>query len=131
MNTPSEDFTERYKQIERVADARGRLIGIGRLRVSQKLRITGMTTDLEGSYEVKAPDGTLVEIPRRAQPMLAAMVREIDGVHYPFPKSRAELDGLMDHLDDDGFAALLEANSKLNVKPDGDEAEAEIDRAKK
>lgn len=130
MNT-ADDFTERYKQTERVADARGRLITVGRLKVSQKLRITGMTTDLDGSYEVKTPDGTVVEIPRRAQPMLAAMVREIDGSHYPFPKSRAELDLLMDHLDDEGFAAILQANSKLNAKPDEGEDMTENERGKK
>jgi hypothetical protein len=62
---------------------------------------------------------------------LAAMVREIDGNPYPFPASRAILDSLMDNLDDDGFAALLEANSKLNAQPDGGDDETEIDRAKK
>jgi hypothetical protein len=126
-----EEYTDRYKRTERAADARGRLITIGRLRVSQKLRISGMTTDLEGAYEVKAPDGTIVEIPRRAQPMLAAMVREIDGVHYPFPRNRAELDSTMDILDDEGFAAILEANSKLNAKPEEEEEESENDRGKK
>ena len=121
-----EDFKDRYRQTEKAADASGLVITVGRLKVSQKQRIYGMTIDWEGSYEVKEPDGTIVEIPRRAQPMLAAMVREIDGHPHPFPRNRAELDSLMDNLDDEGFTAIMEANSRLNGRLPIVEGEDEI-----
>jgi hypothetical protein len=124
MMLTSDDFKERYKETAKAADSRGRIITVGRLKVSQKLRISGMTQDLEGSYEVKAPDGSMIEVPRRAQPMLAAMVRQIDDFVCTFPRNRAELDTFMDILDDEGFTAIMEANSRLNTQSpavDGDE----------
>jgi hypothetical protein len=133
MIITSEDVKERYRETAKAADAQGRIITVGRLKVSQKLRISGMTQDLEGSYEVKAPNGTMVEIPRRAQPMLAAMVRQIDDFVCTFPRNRAELDAMMDVLDDEGFTAIMEANSRLNPAPltavDGDE-ESRADQLK-
>ena len=112
--TPSEEYTERYKKIERRSDIFGRVIGVGRLRESQKLRIVGMTSDLEGSEKLKGPDGVEFEVYHRTKPMLAAMVREIDGHPYPFPRNRAELDALIDKLDEPGFTAIVDAISVLN-----------------
>ena len=37
-----DSYLDRYKHVEIVADKRGRLIGVGRLKVSQKLKISGM-----------------------------------------------------------------------------------------
>jgi hypothetical protein len=131
--TATNEFVDRFKQVERVADVRGRIITVGRLRVSQKLKIAGMTQDLEGSYEVKAPDGSIVDVPRRYQPMLAAMVRNIDGRPYMFPTNRDQLDAILDTLDDDGLTAVLEASAKLNgaiAKNEDGEAISEGDQAK-
>jgi hypothetical protein len=112
--TATSEYVDRYKQVERVADARGRLITVGRLRLSQKLKISGMTQDLEGSYEVKGPDGSTFDLDRRFQPMLAAMVREIDGLRCAFPRNRGELDAILDTLDEEGLAAVIGATAKLN-----------------
>jgi hypothetical protein len=60
---------------------------------------------------------------------LAAMVREVNGNKYPFPRNRAELDAMMGFLDDEGFTAILEANSRLNARPEGEDI-SENERAK-
>ena len=112
--TPSQEYLDRYKKIERKADSFGRIIGVGRLRESQKLRIVGMTGDLDGSEKLKGPDGVEFEVSHRTKPMLAAMVREIDGQHYPVQRNRAELDALIDKLDEPGFTAIVDAISVLN-----------------
>jgi hypothetical protein len=41
--TPTEERLNRYRQIEREADALGRLIGVHRLKISQQLKIEEMT----------------------------------------------------------------------------------------
>lgn len=117
--TPSQEITSRFKHVERVADARGRIIGVGRLRISQQIKVSEMTPGLAGDDEFANPDGSTYKVSRRVLPLLAAAVREIQNpgqekFMVQFPRNRAELDSLMDLLDSDGFAAVLEANLKLN-----------------
>jgi hypothetical protein len=115
--TPTEEYTERYKQIERHSDTIGRVIGVHRLRMSQQMKISEMTPGLEGTTEVTTLEGEVITISRRSLPLIAAAVCEIDGIPIPFPKSRGELDSIMDRLDEPGILAAIEASNKLNPKP--------------
>ena len=122
--TPSQEYTERYKEIVREADTLGRLIGVGRLRVSQQLKVAEMTPNLDGDTQVQGPEGATISMSRRALPLLAAAVREIDGNPIGFPRSRGELDSIIDRLDEPGFSAIIKAMIKLNGQAtDGDPVE--------
>jgi hypothetical protein len=44
--TPSEERLQRYSQIEREADALGRIIGVHRLKISQQLKISEFTASI-------------------------------------------------------------------------------------
>ena len=106
--TPSQEILEKYKRIEKRADALGRVIGVGFLRMSQKIKVSEMTPGLEGETEVKTPDGNTIAIPRRAYSVIAASVREIqepngDKGIISFPRNRGELDAIVDRLDEQGF----------------------------
>jgi hypothetical protein len=116
--TPSEEIIDRYKRIEYATDDWGRQIGVRRLRVSQQVKISELTPDLEGfqTFRSKGENGDVSEVTvsRRAIPIIAASVCKIDGNDMPFPRTRGELDWLMDRLDDEGIAAAVTAQVKLN-----------------
>src|SRR5580693_6510193 len=103
--TPSEERLQRYRQIEREADALGRLIGVHRLTISQQLKIEEMTPALDGWTTLTDKDGADVKIPRRSLPLIAAAVCEMDNNPIPFPRTRGELDAILDRLDSEGIAA--------------------------
>lgn len=128
MRTLSE-IKAAYKKIERVADATGRMLAVRKLKVSEQLRLNEMTPLLDGSSELSAPDGTKIEVPRRTYPLLAASVVEINGTPVPFPRSRAELDSMIDELDEPGLLAVVTALGALSAA-DGD-ADSGDDAAKK
>ena len=75
--TPTQEILEKYKKVEKRADSLGRIIGVGHLRMSQKIKVSEMTPGLEGETEVKTPDGNSIFMPRRAYSVIAASVREI------------------------------------------------------
>jgi len=110
----SQEIIERYSKVEHADDTFGRVIGVRRLRVSQQIKISEMTPSLEGTVDQVGPDGKIVSMPRRMMPALAAAVCEIDGDKIPFPKSRGELDAVMDRLDIEGLMAAFEASIKLS-----------------
>ena len=112
--TPTEEFVNRYKETAKEADSLGRLITVGRLRPSQKLRIAEMTPGLDGEIEMKTDDGNTITIARRAQPIIAAHVRSIGENPWAFPRNRGELDTLMDVLDEPGLQAAIRAIAKLS-----------------
>lgn len=114
MTTASEEYLNRYKQVEKASDSLGRLFTVGRLRPSQQIRINEMTPNLEGDSEiVDNATGKTYQMPRRAMPLLAAAVRMIDEDHIPFPRTRGELDAIIDRIDEPGFVAILEASGRL------------------
>jgi len=122
--TPSQEYLAKYKHIEREADSLGRIIGVGRLRPSQQIKISEMTPGLEGDTEMSGPNGEPIRMSRRGIPLLAASVREIDNNPIMFPRNRAELDSIMDQLDEPGMTAALQAMLKLNPpKPETDDGE--------
>lgn len=117
--TTKAEFESRYNTVQRTVDPLGRSIGVKRLRPSQALKIVGMTPDLEGiTMKMPRSDGTLIDVPYRSQAIIAASVAEVDGAPIPFPKTRAELDAIMDSLDTEGLNAAGEAMALLMV---GDE----------
>jgi hypothetical protein len=73
--TPSQEIIGKYSQIEREADALGRLIGVRRLRISEQIKISEMTPNLEGNSDIEGDDGKTYTITRRSLPLLAAAVR--------------------------------------------------------
>ena len=121
----------KYNRVERVADSLGRVIGVRRLKPSQQLRVEEYAGNLTGTVTMTDDrTGKSIEVPRRFPLMIAASVCEIDEVPVPFPKNRAELDSILDRLDDEGMTAVVEAFGKLNEgeaeKPEEDKNEAEL-----
>lgn len=125
----------KYNQIERVADTLGRVIGVRRLKPSQQLRVEEYSSDLTGVQSFTDDDtGKQIEVPRRTILFYAAAVCEIDETPIPFPKNRAELDAVLDRLDDEGLTAVSVALVKLATSakaanPDDDDRTAD-ERAK-
>jgi len=113
MTTQSEVIMARYKQVEREADAFGRIIGVRRLRPSEQTKVAGFCAELTGHDEIVGPDGNKVQIPHRMPLVVAAAVCMIDDSHIPFPRNRGELDSIYDRLDAEGLAAAGAALGRL------------------
>src|SRR5580692_3470521 len=110
MPTESEAKIARYNKIEREADDWGRIIGVRRLRPSEQSKVSGMTADLKGSDEILNPaTGEMLNFPHSMRHFLAAAVCELDQSPIPFPRSRGELDAILDRLDNEGLAAATKA----------------------
>lgn len=110
MSTASEEILARYRTIEREPDAFGRIVGVKRLNPAQQLKIMEMSnSDNEGV---------------RTALFAAASVCELDDLPVMFAKSRAELDGLIARLDQEGLEAVGKA---LNRLLGGDEAKTGAD----
>lgn len=89
------------------------MIGVRRLKPSEKMRIEEMSPNLEGERKLQDAEGKEFAISRRAPLALAASVCEIDGLPIIFPRKREELDAIYDRLDDEGMEAIIGALSKL------------------
>jgi len=80
---------------DEVVDARGRLLGLRRLSVLDRLRL----------YEAAG-----AELSRNDRwlglAVLAASVAVIDGVPVPMPASKAGIEAAVQRLDEDGLAAV-------------------------
>jgi len=116
VTTQSEEILGRYRQVEREADSRGRIIGIRRLKPSEQSKVVGMTADL-GGYDLlpdleddTKPPGRMSH---RMPLMMAASVCEIDGNPIAFPRNRQELDSIYDQLDSEGLMAIVAAATRL------------------
>jgi len=124
MPTESEVRIARYNQIEKEADAVGRIIGVRRLKPSEQTKLSGMTSELTGYDMVVTKDPEtgaekIVQVQHRAPLGLAASVSLIvseggEEVHVSFPKNRAELDAVYDRLDVEGLVAASRAMERLN-----------------
>lgn len=114
---------EEYNNIERITDRRGRTFGVKRLRPSQINRIREMAPKLDGEITVEMADGQVVKWPKIQELFLAASICEINGIRIPFPNNRAELDSMLDRMDD-GMPRVAEALAKLiPVVPPPDEGD--------
>lgn len=129
MSTASEEILARYKKVEREADELGRVIGVKRLRPSQIAAIEGYTPEFDGSTTSQDAAGKDIEVSKRTPFLIAASVCEIDDTPIPFPKNRAELNGIFDNLDAEGIAAAIKAFARLLGLVD--KTEAVEDAAKK
>ena len=124
---------ERYNRVEKAADTMGRLIGVRRLKPSEEMRLTGITSDLDGFETSVDSKGEPMRIAKRAPFAVAAMVCEIDGIPFTFPKTRGELDAVYDRLDREGIEAAMSAYIKMEGQDKPDDVEAEegiVDKAK-
>ena len=109
----------KYNRIERVTDSLGRTIGVRRLKPSQQIRIQELAPGLEGTTTVvDEKTGKTFDIPKSSPLIFAASVAEVDGSPFTFPKTRGELDAVLDMLDDEGLAAVVEALGKLSADED-------------
>lgn len=124
--TPSEEIVSRYNRVEFERDAFGRTIGVARLKVSQQTKVAEFTPGLEGEFEVELPESKdaetgetiparMVKLARRTQMLVAASVRKIDEIDYPFPRTRGELDAIADRLDEEGIVAAMIAYGRVQV----------------
>jgi hypothetical protein len=116
MPTESEAKLARYNTIEREADEWGRVIGVRRLKPSEQAKVSGMTSDLKGFEEVRNLDkpGETISIPHSTRHFIAAAVCELDQAPIPFPRSRGELDAILDRLDNEGIQAATTALVRLS-----------------
>jgi hypothetical protein len=120
MTTESETKLARYSKVERESDAFGRVIGVRRMRPSEQVKITGMTSDLAGYDEETVTDEAtgevnMVRFPRRLSLFLASAVCEIDDVKLALPINRSQLDAILDRLDREGIAAAGKAFARLSA----------------
>ena len=108
-----DEIRAKYAKTEKVVDKYGRIITIRLLTVSQRTEIRKWAGTDDASVQA---------------PMLfAASVCAINDLPYTFPKTSAELNAVMDMLDDDGTLAIAQAYEKLI----GDKTqEQEIEAAK-
>jgi len=114
MPTESEAKIARYEKIEREPDEWNRVIGVRRLRPSEAAKINGMTKDLDGYEEVVNPDtGETMRFSYNTRHAVAATVCEIDQAPIPLARNRAELDAILDRLDDEGLRAATRALVRL------------------
>ena len=115
MPTESEAKIARYNTIEREADEWGRVIGVRRLKPSERSKVSGMTEDLGGYDEVpNTLTGEMMRIPHSVNHFLAAAVCELDQAPIPLPRNRGELDAILDRLDSEGLAAAMKALVRLS-----------------
>lgn len=118
MVTKSEDILARkakYDRIERVTDKTGRVIGVHRLKPSQQLRIQELAPGLDGMTTMTDEStGKTISVPKITPLAIAASVAEIDGSPFPFPRSRGELDMMIDVLDDEGLTAAAAGLANLS-----------------
>lgn len=114
MSTESEVRLARYRQVEKEADAFGRVIGVRRLKPSEQARLQGMVADVTGFDLAELETGEQIPIPHKVPIMLAAVVCMIDEVLIPFAKNRAELDAIFDRLDREGIEAAGRGVVRLN-----------------
>ena len=112
----------RYAYVEREQDKLGRMIGVRRLRLSERTRLTAMTPDLGCMDEMQDPNlpGATMLVPQRAQYYIVAMVCQINDAHISFPRNRGELDAILDRLDQEGMEAASAAVNRLLAQDDED-----------
>lgn len=124
--TASEEIAARklkYNRIEYEVDTIGRNIGVKQLTPSQQIRIQEWTPGLDGDETIVDDDpasdtyGKSFKMAKRGPMSTAAAVRDIDGTPIAFPKNRAELDSILDRLDNEGLMAAIKALMKFNPPP--------------
>jgi|SRR6185312_504497 len=119
--TPSEEFQARFRVIERKTDEEGRLLGFRRLRLMERVKLDEWFPDLR----------------ERGPVFICASLCEIDSAPVPFARNRAELESVVNRLEEHGVAAGSKAVAKIyGVDEDAGDApsgerESETETAKK
>ena len=103
MTTPTQEFVDKYKGIERETDSEGRNFGFRRVRLSERVKL----------------DEWFPELRDRALVLIASSCCEFEGTKVPFPQNRDEVEFALDRLDDPGIAAGTKALAKIyGIKKD-------------
>jgi hypothetical protein len=128
MALESEIKIARYKEVAKEGDELGRVIGVRRLRPSERSKFQSMTAELSGYETLKNDAGDDIQISHRLPLLIVACVCSInDGVTgdvmIPFPRNLAELYAMQDRLDDEGLKAAAQAFAKLNPAPPPEHAD--------
>lgn len=101
IETPTQAAVNAAQKHIRVRDANGRVIGIKKLGAGERMKM------------MRILGGTLSDnIAYFGHAMLAAAVRELDGEAKPMPTSAAQIEALVELLDDDGLTAIAEGIQK-------------------
>jgi hypothetical protein len=118
MTTASEEILNRYKKQEIEPDAFGRAITVRKLRPSEQVALMRMAdTEVTGAVNAMT---------------VAASVYKVDDAVFTFPRSIAELNAVMDMLDEEGLTAATAAYVRLNIgQADKDGAPADAAQAAK
>lgn len=96
-DTPSEAVVKSAAEIKFVTDARGRKIGVQKPRALLRYRLLKIL----GAESAKNE-------PLLGNAMLAFLVSDINGDKLPPINSERQLEAMIDRLDDDGLAAVVE-----------------------
>jgi hypothetical protein len=113
---PSAEITKASTGIAHATDARGRRIGAVKPSALMRMRLLRMLG--------KDADNA----PLLGNCMLACLVREIDGEKITMPNSYREIEVLVERLDDDGLAAVVEALKELGIAPTTEEEDEAMGR---
>lgn len=113
-DAPSDEIVKSATGIAHHVDSRGRRIGVIKPSALMRMRLLRMLGK-------DAENGPLL-----GNCMLACLVREIDGEKIMMPNSYREIEVLVERLDDDGLAAVVEALKLLGISPNVDDEEDTI-----
>jgi hypothetical protein len=102
---PSQEITKASTGMGFATDVRGRRIAVVKPSAILRMRLLRMLGK-------DADNGPLL-----GNCMLACLVREIDGDKIMMPNSYREIEMLVERLDDDGLAAVVDALKELGVEP--------------
>lgn len=100
-DTPSEAVVKSASEIKYVTDARGRKLGVHKPRALLRYRL----------LKILGPESAKNE-PLLGNAMLAFLVHDINGDQLPPINSERQLEAMIDRLDDDGLAAVVECLTK-------------------
>lgn len=95
MSTASEEILARYKRRETGTDTFGRAITVRFLRPSEQTAVMRMADSESNSVQMPF--------------IVAASVCDIDGDHITPARSQADVNAIMDRLDEEGLAAATKA----------------------
>jgi hypothetical protein len=93
--TPSQQIVDDGNEIKFVTDAKGRSIGVRKIKMSIRRRVLKTLT------AASAGKGSYLGLC-----MMAASVDSIDGEKVAFPSTELQFDALIDRIDDEGLEAI-------------------------
>lgn len=109
LKRPSEEVVEQANKVTYVTDARGRRIGLKKPGILAQYRLVEMLGD---SARNEAFMGMILPV---------TFVVQIDDDEVPFPRTRRELDALIQRIDEDGLLAIQQGLVGMVIPGSGTE----------